>query len=143
MIHLIRTAIRGLTKATVFFLKLLSSSHPSFYLQSHSESLITILEDQPHLEQFQTEREFTIAHRRWNNQVKVLRVELSRVPDDEKKNTDDTGGWWDRLSDIVAILEGRDEVLIRVIPELGGGWKEVCAAWGIFVDPRLRRQELP
>jgi nuclear pore complex protein Nup85 len=145
MTQFTRTALRGLTKATVFFLKLLSSSHPSFYLQSLSESLIPILEDQPHLYQFQTEREFAVAHRRWKNQVKALRVELGHVPEDEKLGPDPENRdyWWVRLSDIVAILEGRDQDLIRVIQELGGGWKEVCAAWGVFVDPRLRRAELP
>ena len=75
--------------------------------------------------------------------MKAMRVELSRVPEDERSNFDGFDSWWGRLSDIVAILEGRDDVLIRVIRELGGGWKEVCAAWGVFVDPRLRRQELP
>ena len=141
MIQFIRTALRGLTKASVFFLNLLSSSHPSPYLQSLSQSLIPILEGQPHLSQFQTEREFALAHRRWNNRVKELRVELPQVP--EESRFDGFDNWWNRLSDIVAILEGREEVLMRVIPELGGGWKEVCAAWGVFVDPRLRRQELP
>jgi nuclear pore complex protein Nup85 len=143
MIRLIRTALRGLTKATVFFLKLLCSSHPSSYLQSLSDSLVPILEDQPRLHQFKTEREFTLAHHRWKNQVKALRVELHHVPEDEETRFDGWDNWWDRLSDIVAILEGREEVLMRVIQDVGGGWKEVCAAWGIFVDPRLRRQELP
>jgi len=143
MIQSIRTALRGLTKATVFFLNLLSSSHPSSYLRSLSDSLIPILEDQPRLQQFKTEREFTLAHHRWNNQVKALRVELAHVPEDEQVRFDGWDNWWDRLSDIVAVLEGREDALIRVIQDLGGGWKEVCAAWGVFVDPRLRRQELP
>lgn len=75
--------------------------------------------------------------------MKALRVELHHVPEDEETRFDGWDNWWDRLSDIVAILEGREEVLMRVIQDLGGGWKEVCAAWGVFVDPRLRRQELP
>lgn len=141
--YITRTAVRGLTKATVFFLKLLSSSHPSSYLQSLSDSLIPILEDQPRLHQFGTEREFALAHHRWKNQVKALRVELHHVPEDEEARFDGWDNWWDRLSDIVAILEGREEVLMRIVQDLGGGWKEVCAAWGVFVDPRLRRQELP
>ena len=47
------------------------------------------------------------------------------------------------MSDIVGVLEGRVEVLKRVCDDLGADWKEVCVAWTIFVDPRLRRQELP
>jgi len=143
MIRLIRAALRGMTKATAFFLKLLSSSHPSSYLQSLSDSLIPILDDKPRLPEFKTEREFTVAHHRWKNQVKALRVELGHVPEDEESRFDGWDNWWDRLSDIVGILEGREDVLTRVIQDLSGGWKEVCAAWGVFVDPRLRRQELP
>ena len=75
--------------------------------------------------------------------MKALRVELHYVPEDEGSRFDGWDNWWDRLSDIVGILEGREEVLMRVVQDLGGGWKEVCAAWGVFVDPRLRRQELP
>jgi nuclear pore complex protein Nup85 len=121
---LIRTALRGLTKATVFFLKLLSSSHPSSYLQSLSDSLIPILEDQPRLQQFKTEREFTLAHHRWKNQVKALRVELHHVPEDEETRFDGWDNWWDRLSDIVAILEGREDVLMKLSKILGEDGKK-------------------
>lgn len=66
---------------------------------------------------------------------------MDQVPEAER--TDDFDNWWDRLSDIVGILEGRGEIVQRVCEELGADWKEVCATWGVFVDPRLRRQDLP
>ena len=75
--------------------------------------------------------------------MKAFRVELHHVPEDDETRFDSFDNWWDRLSDLVAILEGREDVLMKVIRDLGGGWKEVVAAWGVFVDPRLRRQELP
>lgn len=56
---------------------------------------------------------------------------------------DESYDWWDPLSDLIGILEGRGDVIERVCEELGADWKEVCAAWGIFVDTRLRRQDLP
>lgn len=127
----------------MFFLKLLSTSHPSSHLQSLSEALIPLLQNQPRLSQFTTERDFTLAHHRWKNQVKGLRVELDRVPENQETRSDGWDNWWDRVSDVVGILEGREDVLIRVIQDLGGDWKEVCAGWAVFVDPRLRRQELP
>lgn len=73
--------------------------------------------------------------------MKTLRLELDRVPEDDR--SDGFDDWWDRFSDIVSILEGRAEVLKRLCLDLGASWKEVCVAWGIFVDPRLRRQDLP
>jgi nuclear pore complex protein Nup85 len=138
-----RTALRGLTKATIFFMTLLSTSHPSSHLQSLSQILIPLLQSQPRLSDFSTERDFTLAHHRWKKQVKGLRVELNRVPESQESRFDGYDNWWDRISDVVGLLEGREDVLIRVVRDLGGDWKEVCAAWGVFVDPRLRRQELP
>ncbi|KAG5352128.1 hypothetical protein C0989_003596 [Termitomyces sp. Mn162] len=86
-------------------------------------------------------RDFAYASRRWNDRVKALRIEMERVSED--KRFDGFDNWWDSLSDIVGILEGRAEVVMRVCKELGSDWKEICAAWGVFVNVRLRRQDLP
>ena len=117
------------------------SNHPSPNLQHLAAHLIPLLTNHPRLHQFDAERDFAIASRRWKDKVKTLRIELDRVP--EADRDDGFDNWWDRLSDIVGILEGRQEVLKRVCNDLGADWKEVCIAWGIFVDPRIRRQELP
>ncbi|KAJ7583127.1 Nup85 nucleoporin-domain-containing protein [Mycena floridula] len=137
--YLTRATLRGLTKAAVFFLNTLLQ-HPSEELQELTKTLIPLVEGQPRLQNFTTEREFSHAFRRWQEKVKALRISMSRVPEDDR--FDDFDNWWDRLSDIVGILEGRGEVLLRVCTELGADWKEACAAWGVFIDPRLRRQDL-
>jgi len=132
--------LRGLLKASVFFLNTLSR-HPSEDLQQLARTLIPLVDSQPRLQNFTAERDFAYASRRWNDKVKAVRIEMDRVP--EKDRQDDFDNWWDRLSDIVGILEGRGEIIQRVCGELGADWKEVCAAWGVFVDTRLRRQDLP
>ena len=82
------------------------------------------------------------ARHRWRERVKAVRVQMERVPEGDR--ADDVEFWWDNLSDIVGILEGRGDIVQRVCEEFEEpDWKEVCAAWGIFVNPRLRRQELP
>ncbi|KAI8985581.1 Nup85 nucleoporin-domain-containing protein [Trametes punicea] len=138
--YLTRTCLRGLSKASAFFLKVLSS-HPSLYLQSLAQQLSSLLTNHPRLHQFSAERDFAIASRRWKDKVKTLRLELDRVPESERD--DGFENWWDRFSDIVGILEGRGDVIKRVCAELRTDWKEVCSVWGIFVDTRLRRQDLP
>ncbi|ESK94829.1 hypothetical protein Moror_14153 [Moniliophthora roreri MCA 2997] len=138
--YLTRTILRGLSKASLFFLKTLLK-HPSDDLQELVQTLISLVETQPRLQNFQTERDFANASRRWKDKVKALRVEMDRVP--ENLRFDETENWWDSLSDIVGILEGRGDHIQRVCAELGADWKEVCCAWGVFVDTRLRREELP
>ncbi|TFK17557.1 hypothetical protein FA15DRAFT_675993 [Coprinopsis marcescibilis] len=138
--YLTRAILRGLTKAAVFFLETLST-RTSQDLIPMAETLQSIVQSQPRLQNFTTEREFAQAIRRWKDKVKALRVDMDRIP--ESKRFDEFENWWERLSDIVGILEGRAEVVKRVCEDLGADWKEVCVAWGIFVDPRLRRQDLP
>ncbi|KAJ7623243.1 Nup85 nucleoporin-domain-containing protein [Roridomyces roridus] len=138
--YLTRATLRGLSKASVFFLKTLSG-HPSEDLQQLAETMVSLVETQPRLQNFAAERDFAYASRRWKDKVKAVRVEMDQVPEDDR--FDDFDNWWDRLSDMVGVLEGRGEIVQRVCEELGADWKEVCAAWGIFVDPRLRREDLP
>jgi nuclear pore complex protein Nup85 len=99
------------------------------------------IEQQPRPHNHAKERDFVKAWRRWQDEIRTLRIELDRVPEDDRQDANEN--WWDYLSDIVGVLEGRGDVVKRVCLDLGADWKEVCAAWGIFVDPRLRRQGLP
>ncbi|KAF9244099.1 Nup85 nucleoporin-domain-containing protein [Melanogaster broomeanus] len=138
--YLTRATLRGLSKAATFFLGTLSG-HPSGNLQRLSRNLIPLLNTQPKLQAYEAEREFAYASHRWKEKVKTLRIELDTVP--ELDRHDDYDDWWDRFSDIVGILEGRGEVVHKVCEELGADWKEICVAWGVFVDTRLRRQDLP
>ncbi|KAF5369464.1 hypothetical protein D9758_002731 [Tetrapyrgos nigripes] len=137
--YLKRVTLRGLTKASLFFFNTLLQ-HPSEDLQDLAKSIIPVVENQPRLQNFSAERDFAFASRRWKDKVKAIRIEMDRVPEDCR--FDEFENWWDSLSDIVGILEGRSSVIQRVCEDLGADWKEVCAAWGIFVDSRLRRQDL-
>ncbi|KAJ4479675.1 nucleoporin Nup85-like protein [Lentinula edodes] len=133
--YLTRSTIRGFSKASLFFLNTLLQ-HPSEDLRELVKILIPLVESHPRLPQFTAERDFAYATRKWKDKVKALRVEMDRF-------LDESYDWWDPLSDLIGILEGRGDVIERVCEELGADWKEVCAAWGIFVDTRLRRQDLP
>ncbi|PPR01778.1 hypothetical protein CVT24_001801 [Panaeolus cyanescens] len=138
--YLTRSILRGLTKASLFFLGSLER-HPSEDLQRLTSALIPLVESQPRLVDFNAEREFAYATRRWHDKIKALRLDLDKVPEDNRY--DDFDNWWDKLSDIVGVLEGRSEVLQRVCEDLGADWKEMVVAWTIFIDPRMRRQEVP
>ncbi|KAG6332234.1 hypothetical protein ID866_6855 [Astraeus odoratus] len=138
--YLIRVVLRGLSKAATFFLGTLAH-HPSDNLRRLAHGIVPLLCGQPKLQNFEAEREFAYASQRWKEKVKTLRIELDEVPESDRQ--DGYEDWWDRFSDIVGILEGRGEVIRKVCEDLGADWREVCVAWGVFVDTRLRRQELP
>ena len=138
--HSPRTVLRGLLKSSEFFVGALTR-HPSKYVSALAEHLRPGLTSQPRLVQYTVERDFVIAQRRWKERVRTLRLELDRVPDTERR--DKSGDWWAPMSSILGILEGRVDAIQEVCMDLGGDWKELCAAWGIFVDHRLLRQDLP
>ncbi|KAI9510038.1 nucleoporin Nup85-like protein [Russula earlei] len=135
-----RSVLRGFSKASLFLLTTLSR-HPSEHLQNVAQHLAPLLSSHPRIVQFSSERDFVIALRRWKERVKSLRLELDRVPEDARE--DGFENWWKPFSNIVGILEGRLEVIQNICIDLNADWKEVCAAWSIFVNHRLRRQDLP
>jgi nuclear pore complex protein Nup85 len=106
-----------------------------------AQHLAPLLSSHPRIVQFTTERDFVVALRRWKEKVKTLRLELDRVPEDARE--DEFENWWKSFSNIVGILEGRPEVIQSICLDLNADWKEVCAVWSIFVNHRLRRQDLP
>jgi len=135
-----RSVLRGFSKAPVFLLETLSR-HSSEYLQSVAQHLSPLLSSHPRIVQFSSERDFVVALRRWKEKVKTLRLELDRVPEDARE--DDYENWWKPFSNIVGVLEGRPEIIQSICIDLNADWKEVCAVWSIFVNHRLRRQDLP
>ncbi|KAH9987510.1 Nup85 nucleoporin-domain-containing protein [Russula vinacea] len=138
--YLTRSVLRGFSKASVFLLETLAR-HPSEHLQSVAQHLAPLLSSHPRIVQFTSERDFVVALRRWKEKVKTLRLELDRVPEDARE--DDFENWWKSFSNIVGILEGRSEIIQNICVDLNADWKEYCAVWSIFVNHRLRRQDLP
>ncbi|EPQ56724.1 hypothetical protein GLOTRDRAFT_75564 [Gloeophyllum trabeum ATCC 11539] len=138
--YLTRAVLRGLTKASIFFLECLSR-HPSTFLQELSQKLIPLVQSHPRVRDYTSLHEFMRASPRWKEKIRALRVEMGLVPDDARD--DGFENWWDRFSDILSIMEGRVDVIKHVCKELDGDWKEICAVYAIFVQPTLHRTELP
>ena len=103
--------------------------------------MVELLDKHPRQKHFNTEHEFFTNSRRWRDRVRSLRIELDRVPEDDRN--DGFENWWDNVSDIIGVMEGREDVLQRVCVALGGSWKDIVCAHGVWADIRLRRGELP
>jgi nuclear pore complex protein Nup85 len=138
--YITRTTLRGLQTATEFFLESLMR-HPSKHVQMSATRLIPLIKDQPRAHQASTEKEFKVARRKWSDRVKLARIEFDRVPEAERD--DGFENWWNWMSSILGVLEGREEVLIRVCNEIGAEWKDIVAAWTIFKEPDATRMDLP
>ena len=119
----------------------LLSGHPSPHVQELAQQLIPILLQHPRVHEFTADREMSTAHRRWREKVKTLLIALDRVPEDVRD--DEFENWWQRISDIVGVLEGQGRVARRLGKELGVDWREICVVWCLYIDPRIKRQDLP
>lgn len=113
------------------------TSHPSLTLRNLAPQLQRILSSHPRSTSFATEQEFYTAHRRWKASVKGLREQLDVIQDAEE--------WREGLNDLVGVLEGDKDVILKVCDEdYGGfGWREAVSVWGIWVDVEIKRQDLP
>lgn len=133
-----RAIMRGLAKASTFFLEVLSK-HSSRHLANFAQQLKTLVEEHPRLNQFSAERDFSVKSWKWRDQIKALQLELATVPDEERQ--DEFENWWDRFSGIVGVLAGHVDMSIKVCREVGADWREMCALWCIYVNPTLRRSD--
>lgn len=131
--------MRGMTKASVFFLQNLGG-HPSEHARRAAAMLVPILSNHPRLQYFDSKKDYSRAWHRWKEDVRSVRVTLDRVPNLARRFSKDD--WWNHLSDLVGILEGNDEVVVRVCQTIGADWKELCAVWSVFVEPGLQRGSL-
>ncbi|KAG8894882.1 hypothetical protein FRB99_000927 [Tulasnella sp. 403] len=136
--YLIRATIRGLSKGAIHFFQDLKN-HPSAHVRHIAPMLTKVLESHPTSSQFATELEFFNAHRRWKDTVRPLRNELQLLDDSEE------GDWREGLEDLVGVLEGDQDTVMRVCSEENGGygWREVLGVWGVWVQVDFRRQDLP
>ncbi|EJD50257.1 hypothetical protein AURDEDRAFT_160791 [Auricularia subglabra TFB-10046 SS5] len=111
--YIARCVLRGLGRSAVHFLAKLDS-HPSPYLQHIANTL-----------------------RQWKERVAVLRREFDALPPREG------GEWRAGLADVLGILEGNAEVVVRCCRESEEGWREAVCVWGVWVRVGLRRDDLP
>lgn len=84
--------------------------------------------------------DFQTASRRWKERAKALRLELDRVPETDRH--DNYANWWNKFSDLLGILEGREDILQSVCVDMGAGWKEIICTYGVWIDVGLRRSDL-
>lgn len=134
--YIARCVLRGLGRSAVHFLAKLDG-HPSPYLQHIAHSLVPLLAAHPRSSAFAMDNEFFLAWRQWKERVAVLRREFDALPRAEGAE------WRAGLADVLGILEGNAEVVVRCCRESEAGWREAVCVWGVWVRVGLRRDDLP
>lgn len=135
--YITKCVLRGMARSAVHFLAKLAA-HPSPYLQHLADALVPLLATHPRSSAFAMDNEFFLAWRQWKERVAVLRREFDALP--PREGADE---WRAELSDVLGILEGNVEVLLRACKDSDAGWREAISVWGVWVRVGLRRDDLP
>ncbi|CED84877.1 Nuclear pore complex component (sc Nup85) [Phaffia rhodozyma] len=141
--YLIRSLLRGFLPSTSQLISTLST-HPSPVLSSISSKIATHLADYPRSSSssYPTERAFLQAHSSWRAQFRTLCVPLTKrgwALEGAWGSSDESSGLEDVVQAVLELMQGKED---RVLEECVD-WKEAVGAWGVWVRPSLKRDDLP
>jgi nuclear pore complex protein Nup85 len=139
--------LRGIPKSAVYFLKKLSTTHPSRVLRRLVTELIPILTKHPRSKDYTTEHEFLASYRRWKEQLlKHFRRHVDELEDydgDGQGERREEGEWRSAIEIICSIMEGDKQTLFTLCKDQEWGWREALGVWGVWIDIRFTREALP
>jgi nuclear pore complex protein Nup85 len=149
-----KAIIRGLFSIASTLLKSLEN-HPQPSISTFATILDRHLESAPRSTDpvYTQEHQFYYAHVGWKNALKAQVMAFGRgrprgewfeyedegrgdVSDDIRDQMRD---WEEYLMVVADLLSGDEEVVLRECED----WMEVLGAWGVLVDVKLKRAELP
>ncbi|BGP19179.1 hypothetical protein JCM10213v2_007266 [Rhodosporidiobolus nylandii] len=146
--YLYRCVLRGHLSSASALLSLLSTSHPSPFLQSLASSFTSLLTAFPRSTAFRTENAFLSALRSWKAQLAQASKQAEQQfaaaekdsilggPDGEDERLE----WEAGFRCLLDLLSGRESRVLEVSED----WREALAAWGLWVNPAgFRREDLP
>jgi nuclear pore complex protein Nup85 len=142
--HPTRSLLRGyLPSATQLILTL--ASHPSPPLSRLAPRISSLLESYPRSSSasYSTERAFLTAHATWRSQFRTVARTLGGSGwsrEGEWEEFDGEGvALEDRVKEMLDILEGNEAQILAESAD----WREAVGAWGLWVRPGLKRDDLP
>lgn len=151
--YILRCVLRGFHSSASSLLSSLATSHPSKTLRMISKRVCELLSSMPRSTGFSLEHDFISAHRRWVGQVRSL---LNKLEQDMDEMEAELGQSSDRTKSHEDIEDERleFEAQFRCLLELMIGvkervfeacddWREALGAWGVLVQPALKRDDVP
>ncbi|GAA5821729.1 hypothetical protein JCM11251_000992 [Rhodosporidiobolus azoricus] len=142
--YLTRCLLRGHLSSASALLSLLSSTHPSPFLQKTAKYLTDLVATYPRSTNFRTEPAFLSALRAWKSNLSAstrsLQALFSSSASDPVLDADEKSEWTAFLSTLLSLLSGSSSHIL----DLSEDWREALAAWGLWVNPgSFRREDLP
>lgn len=128
-----RCVLRAHLPIVSSYLEVLATAHSSPTVRQLAEIPRALVDSFPRSITFQTEREFLNKARDWRRSAKDAAVEFAELAGAGAQDDDEEG-----LKELMELLLGNEEVIL----ERSEDWKEAVAAWGVWVNPGLRRDDL-
>ena len=133
--YIYKCIIRGFHKTATQPLHSLLS-HPTKSISTTAERLISLLYTFPRSTTFQFEHDYLANHRKWRDEAKRA---LSSIADLAQYADEFTKDIFDDITLALQLLCGKKNKIYDVADD----WREGLAAFGLFVMPSLRRDDIP
>lgn len=152
--YILRCVLRGFHTSAASLLSSLSTTHTSPTLQKVSERASRLLSSMPRSTSFNLEHDFISAHRKWLANIRSLLSGLERDMDEMERelnaSSEGSSKGAEEVEDERLELEAQFRCLLEVMAgvqervfEACDDWREALGAWGILIQPALKRDDVP
>lgn len=119
----------------------LVKTHPSATLQQLATLAINQLESYPRSTQFAAESRFLSTLSPWRAKAKAASRQADQLSAqlEEQLGADEAEDWVSGFKCLFDLMEGKESRVLDVTED----WREALGAWGIWVNPGGRREDLP
>lgn len=119
----------------------LVKAHPAPVLQSLATLTITLIESFPRSTAFASESRFLSTLSSWRARAKVAQREAEELfaQAEEELGDDEAEEWTTGFRGLLEILNGEQGRVLEATDD----WREALGAWGVWVNPGGRREDLP
>ncbi|KAK4701947.1 nuclear pore complex protein Nup85, partial [Phenoliferia sp. Uapishka_3] len=128
-----RCVLRAHLRGASTLVTRLSTTHPSPTIRNLSEIPLRLIDTMPRSTTFKTEREFLSKFRDWRQAAREAQETFDGLTETNGHDEDEEG-----LKGLMGILVGDEKIVL----DLSEDWREAVAAWGVWVKPELRRDDL-
>lgn len=136
-----RCILRGFHLPAASFLRTLSN-HPRPQVSRLANLLATHLSRFPRSHDttsYPLDHQFLTAHKQWSARFKAEWISALGTGASGRSDANMKGKDWEaELKSVAELMEGKAE---KVLDE-ASDWREALGAWGVLVDPGLRRDDL-